>query len=124
MRLTDIPMKTFKQFSEAANGEEVDGKFMSYATMKAKGIKPKKSALDTVKDKYKGQIYDGKSEKPPSAGSQAAVAAARKKRQDDDNKAFADRGKKAGYKNPQDYANVVARYGSEDNYRKGKGLGT
>ena len=34
------------------------------------------------------------------------------------------RAKKAGYKNPQDYANVVARYGSEDNYRKGKGLGT
>ena len=32
--------------------------------------------------------------------------------------------KKAGYKNPQDYANVVARYGSEDNMKKGRGLGT
>ena len=39
-------------------------------------------------------------------------------------KAFADRAKKAGYKNPQDYANVVARYGSEDNMKKGRGLGT
>ena len=39
-------------------------------------------------------------------------------------KAFADRAKKAGYNNPQDYANVVARYGSEDNMKKGRGLGT
>ena len=37
---------------------------------------------------------------------------------------YAARAKKAGYKNPQDYANVVARYGSEDNYKKGRGLGT
>ena len=54
----------------------------------------------------------------------AKIAAERKKRQEADNKAFASRAKKAGYKNPQDYANVVARYGSEDNYKKGKGLGT
>ena len=40
------------------------------------------------------------------------------------NKAFADRAKKAGYKSTQDYANVVARYGSEENMKKGKGLGT
>ena len=32
--------------------------------------------------------------------------------------------KKAGFKSTQDYTNVVARYGSEDNYKKGKGLGT
>ena len=37
-------MKTFQQFQESG-GETVDGKFMSYATMKAKGIKPKKSCL-------------------------------------------------------------------------------
>ena len=41
-----------------------------------------------------------------------------------DSKAYASRAKKAGYKSTQDYTNVVARYGSEDNYRKGKGLGT
>ena len=125
-------MKTFKQFSEAANGETVDGKFMSYATMKAKGIKPKQSAVQKVKSdiesRYgKGAIYDPKSEKPPSAEAQAAVAAERKKRQDDENKAFAKRAKKAGYDNPQDYANVVARYGGEDNYRepnKRGGLGS
>ena len=52
------------------------------------------------------------------------AAAERKKRQDADNKAYTARARKAGYKNTQDYTNVVARYGSEDNYRKGKGLGT
>ena len=84
----------------------------------------KDAALEYVRNKYKGQIYDPKSAKKPSEADKAKVAAERKKRQTADNKAFASRAKKAGYKNPQDYANVVARYGSEDNYNKGKGLGT
>ena len=62
--------------------------------------------------------------KPPSAAQKAKAAAERKKRQDADNKAYAARAKKAGFKSTQDYTDVVARYGSEDNYRKGKGLGT
>mgnify|MGYP003154825568 CR=1 FL=1 len=115
-------MKSFQQFQES-HGETVDGKFMSYATMKAKGIKPKKSALQSVRDKYKGQIYDPKKDKPTEADKKKA-AAERQKRQAEKNKAFADRAKKAGYKSTQDYANVVARYGSEDNMKKGKGLGT
>jgi len=110
--------------NEESGGEKVDGKFMSYATMKAKGIKPKKTALQSVKDKYKGQIYDPKKVKKPSEADKAKAAAERKKRQDADNKAYASRAKKAGFKSTQDYTNVVARYGSEDNYRKGKGLGT
>ena len=115
-------MKSFQQFQES-HGETVDGKFMSYATMKAKGIKPKKSALQSVRDKYKGQIYDPKKDKPSEADKKKA-AAERQKRQAEKNKAFADRAKKAGYKSTQDYANVVARYGSEDNMKKGRGLGT
>jgi len=39
-------------------------------------------------------------------------------------RAYADRAKKAGFKSTQDYTNTVARYGGEDNYKKGKGLGT
>ena len=73
----------------------------------------------------KGAIYDGKSKSKSSSPEEKAKASAeRKKRQDADNKAYASRAKKAGYKSTQDYTNVVARYGSEDNYRKGKGLGT
>tara|TARA_B000000565_G_scaffold100582_1_gene74871 strand:- start:97 stop:492 length:396 start_codon:yes stop_codon:yes gene_type:complete len=62
--------------------------------------------------------------KPPTEAQKKKAAAERKKRQDADNKAYAARAKKAGFKSTQDYTNVVARYGSEDNYRKGKGLGT
>ena len=42
-------MKTFQQFQEeGSHGEKVNGKFMSYATMKAKGIKPKRTAVQNV----------------------------------------------------------------------------
>ena len=77
-----------------------------------------------IKKHGKGAIYDPKNVKKPSEADKAKAAAERKKRQDADNKAYAARAKKAGYKNPQDYTNVVARYGSEDNYKKGRGLGT
>ena len=78
---------------------------------------------DIIKKHGKGAIYDPKRDKPTDAQKKAA-AAERQKRQAEKNKAFADRAKKAGYKSTQDYANVVARYGSEDNMKKGKGLGT
>ena len=67
---------------------------------------------------------DSPKPKPPTEAQKKKAAADRKKRQDADNKAFAARAKKAGYKSTQDYANVVARYGSEDNMKKGRGLGT
>ena len=75
-----------------------------------------------IKKHGKGAIYDPK--KKQSSQDKAKVAAERKKRQDSDNKAYAARAKKAGFKSTQDYTNVVARYGSEDNYKKGRGLGT
>ena len=46
----------------------------------------------------------------------------REKREKEKAEALAARAKKAGYKSTQDYVNVVARYGSEDNYKKGRGL--
>ena len=75
-----------------------------------------------IKKHGKGAIYDPKKKQSPV--DKAKVAAERKKRQDSDNKAYAARAKKAGFKSTQDFTNVVARYGSEDNYRKGRGLGT
>jgi hypothetical protein len=76
-----------------------------------------------IKKHGEGAIYDPKRDKPTEADKKKA-AAERQKRQAEKNKAFAARAKKAGYNNPQDYANVVARYGSEDNMKKGKGLGS
>ena len=76
-----------------------------------------------IKKHGEGAIYDAKRDKPSAADKEKA-AAERKKRDADKAKSFAARAKKAGYKSTQDYANVVARYGSEDNMKKGKGLGT
>jgi hypothetical protein len=92
-------------------------------------IMEKDRALDFVRKSIekkhgKGAIYDPKKVKKPSEADKAKAAAERKKRQDADNKAYASRAKKAGFKSTQDYTDVVARYGSEDNYRKGKGLGS
>ena len=111
---------------------EEKAKVRAKVKKKFPGIKVSESrdkALDIVraniiKKHGKGAIYDPKTAKKPSEADKAKAAAERKKRQEADNKAFADRAKKAGYKNPQDYANVVARYGSEENMKKGKGLGT
>ena len=38
--------------------------------------------------------------------------------------AYKVKAKKAGFKSTQDYTDTMARYGGEDNYKKGKGLGT
>ncbi len=98
-------MKTFKQLTEDEAFKSVVAKLQA------------KHGKDAV-------ITKDNPIKPPSEAQKKKNAAERKKRQDADNKAFASRAKKAGYKNPQDYANVTARYGGEDNYKKGRGLGT
>ena len=90
----------------------------------------KDAALDYVVNKYRKKygkdavITKDNPIKPPSEAQKKKNAAERKKRQDADNKAYAARAKKAGFKSTQDYTDVVARYGSEDNYNKGKGLGS
>ena len=100
------------------------------AHAKKRGVKEDKAfdnVVGALRKKYgKDAVLtkDSPKPKPPTEAQKKAATAERKKRQEADNKAFASRAKKAGYKNPQDYAYVVARHGSEDNYMKGKGLGT
>ena len=96
--------------------------YEGYQMKEDKALAAVKAAI--IKKHGKGAIYDPKKDKPPTEAQKKKNAAERKKRQDADNKAYASRAKKAGFKSTQDYTNVVARYGSEDNYRKGKGLGT
>jgi len=96
--------------------------YEGYQMKEDKALAAVKAAI--IKKHGKGAIYDPKKDKPPTEAQKKKNAAERKKRQDADNKAYAARAKKAGFKSTQDYTNVVARYGSEDNYRKGKGLGT
>jgi len=62
--------------------------------------------------------------KNPNETSPTKQKMARMKAAKASSRAFETRAKKAGYKTAQDYANVVARYGGEDNMKKGRGLGT
>ena len=39
-------------------------------------------------------------------------------------KEYESKAKKAGFKSTQAYTDTMARYGGEDNYKKGKGLGS
>ena len=87
----------------------------------------KDKALNFVKTKIRKEIGkpEGQRKKVKGAKSNEKNTGLQKKIDKLKSKrAYADRAKKAGYKSTQDYTNVVARYGSEDNYRKGKGLGT
>ena len=113
-----------KRAKEAGDTSKSDKRYAHEGVqMEDKALAMVKAAI--IKKHGKGAIYDGKSKpKPPSDAEKAKASAERKKRQDADNKAYTARARKAGYKKTQDYTNVVARYGSEDNYRKGKGLGT
>jgi hypothetical protein len=103
-----------------AGTKKKGGKTVDNCVKEDKALAMVKAAI--IKKHGKGAIYDPKKKQSPE--DKAKVAAERKKRQDADNKAYAGRAKKAGFKSTQDYTNVVARYGSEDNYKKGKGLGT
>ena len=84
-------MKKFKELREGA-GETVGGKFMSYATMKAKGIKPKKSAFASVKDKIQNEVgksgYVSKDNpRKPQSDAEKAKAAAHQAKVDKENAA-------------------------------------
>ena len=105
-------MKSFQQFQESG-GETVDGKFMSYATMKAKGIKPKQSAVQKVRSDIeskhgKGALYDPKN--PPKAQPKP--------------KPKPDTRSPEQKKKDQEQANIDARYGGAANRKAGRGLGT
>ena len=113
-RMRGINTAANKLASRAERKKEVkEDKAFNYVLDKLR----KKHGKDAVITKTSKQ-------KPPTEEQKKKAAAERKKRQDADNKAYAARAKKAGFKSTQDYTNVVARYGSEDNYNKGKGLGT
>ena len=93
-------------------------------TKKPMGPKAKDAALDAIKAKYKGQMMRSGSNQPkkvkgakPSGGGKFKMMADKKKQTAAD-------AKKRGFKNTQDYANTMARYGGKDNYDKGKGLGS
>ncbi len=84
----------------------------------------KDKALNYVKTKIRKEIGKPEGQRKKVKGAKSDAGTGKYKRRADDKKAYAARAKKAGFKSTQNYTDVVARYGGEDNYKKGKGLGT
>jgi len=65
----------------------------------------------------KGQRKKKRGEKNEKEGGKYSRMADRKKD-------LEDKAEKAGYKSKEDYLDVMARYGGEENRKKGRGLGS
>ncbi len=80
-------------------------------------------AFQFVAKKYASQrMGANQSKKVKGQKSTAGTGKYLKKAQD--KKAYAAKAKKAGFKSTQAYTDTMARYGGEDNYKAGRGLGT
>ena len=113
----------YQEFQEATRYAKETGKSLKTGRPVQKGGSDDK-ALNLVRGMIRSQQGrpEGQQKKVKGAKSDAGTGKYLDKQKS--KRDYAARAKKAGYKYPQDYANVVARYGSEDNYKKGRGLGT
>ncbi len=84
----------------------------------------KDKALNIVRNQIRKETGRpaGQQKKVKGAKSTGAVGKYLKRAQD--KKPYAAKAKKAGFKSTQAYTDTMARYGGEDNYKKGRGLGT
>jgi len=112
---TENSILTFNNFQEATRLKKEKG-------YNKGGSKDK--ALNYVKTKIRKEYGKPEGQQKKVKGAKSDAGTGKYKRRADDKKAYAARAKKAGFKSTQNYTDVVARYGGEDNYKKGKGLGT
>ena len=112
---TENSILTFNNFQEATRLKKEKG-------YEKGGSKDR--ALNYVKTKIRKEIGKPEGQRKKVKGAKSDAGTGKYKRRADDKKAYAARAKKAGFKSTQNYTDVVARYGSEDNFRKGRGLGT
>ena len=131
---SETKLLTFNQYNEESINEATRLKkekgYDKGGTRKPTGGKQKDSALDFVKAqitaKYgKGAIMSGGSKQQKKVkGAKSDAGTGKYKKMSDNRKAADAKAKKAGFKDRQSYADTMARYGGEDNYRKGRGLGS
>ena len=112
---TENSILTFNNFQEATRLKKEKGYDKG-------GSKDK--ALNFVKTKIRKEIGKPEGQQKKVKGAKSDAGTGKYKKRADDKKAYAAKAKKAGFTSTQNYTDVVARYGGEDNYKKGKGLGT
>ena len=94
-------------------------------TKKPTGPKVKDAALDAVKAKYKGQIMRKGSNQPKKVKGQKSTGVGKYLAKHKEKQQLKKDTKEMGYgKDTKSYVNARARYGSKENMKSGKGLGT
>ena len=81
-------------------------------------------ALNFVKTKIRKEYGKPAGQQKKVKGAKSDAGTGKYKKRADDKKAYAAKAKKAGFKSTQSYTDTMARYGGEDNYKKGRGLGS
>ena len=94
-------------------------------TKKPTGPKVKDAALDAVKKKYKGQIMRKGSNQPKKVKGQKTTGVGKYLARHKEKQQLKKDAKEMGYgSDTKSYVNARARYGSKENMKSGKGLGT
>ena len=94
-------------------------------TKKPTGPKVKDAALDAVKKKYKGQIMRSGSNQPKKVKGQKSTGVGKYLAKHKEKQQLKKDTKEMGYgSDTKSYVNARARYGSKENMKSGKGLGT
>ena len=94
-------------------------------TKKPTGTKVKDAALDAVKAKYKGQIMRKGSNQPKKVKGQKSTGVGKYLARHKEKQQLKKDTKEMGYgSDTKSYVNARARYGSKENMKSGKGLGT
>ena len=94
-------------------------------TKKPTGPKAKDAALDAVKAKYKGQIMRKGSNQPKKVKGQKSTGVGKYLAKHKEKQQLKKDTKEMGYgSDTKSYVNARARYGSKENMKSGKGLGT
>ena len=122
-------MKNFQDFQEATRLKKEMG-YDKGGTKKPTGPKTKDTALDIVKkqirDKYgKGAIMSGGSRQSPKVKGQKTDGEGKYLKQHKAKQQLKKDAKEMGYgDDTKGYVETRARYGSKENMKSGKGLGT
>ena len=113
----------YQEFQEATRYAKETGKSLKTGRPVQKGGSDDK-ALNLVRGMIRSQQGrpEGQQKKVKGAKSDAGTGKylAKQKAKKD----YAAKAKKAGFKSTQAYTDTMARYGGEDNYKAGRGLGT
>ena len=112
---TENSILTFNNFHEATRLKKEKGYNKGGSDDKA---------LNFVKTKIRKEIGKPEGQQKKVKGAKSDAGTGKYKKRADDKKAYAAKAKKAGFKSTQSYTDTMARYGGEDNYKKGRGLGS